>query len=741
MTISPDFEQHTAAEQEVMDVTSFPVSYTEHLNQIVIDVREVANKLEVTESSQRLQQISSALQNFKVKVGFMGSTSSGKSTTVNALLGQNFLATAEQKESVCPVCIQHEPNPGSVGNLFGREKTDYSLDLLASGAESILDCISKLNREDHKTGTTKYAELVLRAPILCLAANELTNYEVYDTPGVSEGKDSVATAQAKYTLESSAAIVLVISPSSAGLKYLTEFIDQIREAHPSFIEEQNRMLILINKYDKCFPADKNTWDPETFKNKIVKQTSVPAKQIVCFSAECALKARLWKLDLSIVDECLHISSYAYLHNTPVGKDIGHLREYTPENVKRLVDVYERFSRIHEVEDKLCEALFSSSLIVLLKSSVGDTCCEIDKLKSYVLIKIEKLQEEMDKILHLIEQINEFINYHCRNTIFSSLDIVLQDYRENLKTNASSLREKIQDEYQRVESSLNKQYDTEEELQTGVFSARNEIIRFTNEEIKKLWDGSIQQIKSELKLKLGSLLSKLKQDDHFPDHESLNFESVSPDRLLESLSFPPAKQPEFINEEDLDTLILPLNVPRQRSETRKEIILGWPRFLFFGPRHKFTKHSTVLVDYTATVYELNVDSLRQAFETFASDCADFITYELDTKEQMNELSKMFLKELQNVSEVSKKELTDSLNSKLELQKVFEEEIKLLDGKRQELHRALSPLLPKQSVDRVLTSSGAMLKVPASHTQSSTSKSTLYQGQLGCVLKISFGYIFF
>ena len=126
----------------------------------------------------------------------------------------------------------------------------------------------------------------------------MTHYEIYDTPGVSEQTESVATTQAIHVLKDSAAIILVISPGCADDKNLTDFRDQIEQSHPNILEEKNRIIVLINKYDLCFPSSQTirtcTWDPETFREKISSQIKVPAKSILCVSAKYALMGRIWK---------------------------------------------------------------------------------------------------------------------------------------------------------------------------------------------------------------------------------------------------------------------------------------------------------------------------------------------------------------------------------------------------------------------------------------------------------------
>ena len=682
---------------------------THILNQIIIAIKGVADGLKATESSERLLQISSDLQHFVVKVGFIGLTNSGKSTTLNALLGQNFLPTAEQRETVCPVHIQHDSSQNHPGILYGRSKTNNRLAKLESGSQSIRSKIKELNKKAHKVGETGYAELVLRAPILCLAGKEMTKYEIYDTPGVSERKESVATTQANHALKGTAAVVLVISPDSADFENLTDFTDQIKQAHPSMMEEQSRIVVLINKHDKCYLVDEivetYTWDPDTLKQNIGEQIAVPPEQIICFSALFALKARMLKQDPSAYKKSTYKTLHAKLSKTPEGNDIDSLKKCLAKPEK-LIDACEKFSNVVAVEKVLCEKLFSNEQ-VLLKSSVDDSCCEIDKIKAAIVEKIEGLEIEMNKLEYLIKQINEFLNDCCRNSIFSSLDNTLQNCKEILKEKALNLESEINSkasEKVASDSSLQGQYGKIEDLRDRIKNKRSELQRFTEASIKELWNSGIQEMKRKLTMELETVLSKLKKDlvaTHFSGH--FNFESVDPVQLLKSCSFPLVIQPALdqfadISDAAMDTLVLRRTVTKQRNETKEGRVSTGRKFLIAGPRTHKTYHYNVVADYEATEYEVDRGGFTETFKQLAKGSANFVYKNLETvlNEQTSELSQMFLNKLQQISKQPLKALNDELEKKVKDCQELDEQTKFLDTKRKELTSVLSQMHSQPSL---------------------------------------------
>ena len=705
-----------------------------YLNQVIATLKRLLESIELLELEQfrsKLEQVFSALLNFKIKVGFIGLTNSGKSTTLNALLGQNFLPIAAQRETVCPVCIIHDPKPSNFAKLSGRTEDNRLDDLhCESNAKSVRAKIRELNKEDRKVCKTQYTELVLHAPIFCLDKKEMSNYELYDTPGICEGNESVATIQAKTLFEELSTVILVISPDSADLKNLSDLIKRIKETYPDMIKDQNRILVLINKYDRCYSDDAtietSTWDPKTLKDKIAKQTTVPPEQIIYFSAWCALEARLWRSDPSVYNKTKHGMTYDFLCSKGKKEKIHSLKKYTSKNAKKLVKVYERFSQIHKVEEKLCEAIFNNRLAVLLKKSLEDTCHVIDNAKKSIYERKESLKNDMDELNSLIQRINEFLNDHCRNSVSSSLDNALKNYRENLKTSTSALMEGIRSEARRVVLSLHGQFETKDELKTRVITTRTGVVQFIEARIEELWNRCIQDTKVKLRSQLQQIVSKLKQDIVIARlTDNLNFQDVaSPDRLVESLSFSSVQQPSFrssISDTAMDALILPRTVIRQKNVNKERSVSGGRKYGFFGARRKIKIPYNEVVNYEAKVHELNMASFVRAFEQIASESADFVcnALELDITKQTTRLSQSFMSELKQISEHPLRTLKKTLDLKRKQHQDFDEKVKYLDERHQEFSSAVDQLLSQQGSGQGSSQSGT-LEAPAFTTQLSTSE---------------------
>ena len=680
--------------------------FLEYLSQIITAVNRIADDLKATNSSKRLQHIHSALLDFKLKVGFIGLTNSGKSTILNALLGQNFLPASAQRESVCPVCIQHDSHPDKPVELSGRIKSDNSLNSLAKGVEFIRTCISSLNKEDRERGDTQYDELVLSAPVLCLHDEKVTHFEFYDMPGVSEKEGSAATTKAKNTLEGSAAIVLVISPDSVDFKNLTDFIKQLKLVHPNIMKEQNRMLVLISKYDLCYDSEETletyTWDPDVLREKVAKQISVPAKQVLCISAKSALKARIWKQNLSAVDKRTFRTSHALLFNTPMEDELESLEEFKPENVEKLANIYERFSRFEEFEKVLCKKLLSNDLVILLESTLDDCCCEINKMKAAVLEEIKNQRRKKNKLMRLIRQINDILKNHCDSIIDPSLENVRQNYEENLVANVLNLKSEITSEAATRMPLLRGQFNSKDELIQHLSMVYNEMVQFSTTCIKEQLEAGITEMRNKLEECSKHLLDRLKEDvTRAFLSEYLHIECIDLSKLIESFSAVQVEQPfasieQFtsIQCEDMKSHVIAHTVTRQRNVPKLHRVSMGRKYGKFGPLQRKYVQISVAENYKTTVYEVNDEGFNEALRKLATDSANHVRDTLTNilEEQIDNLSKTLTTELQQLSEQPLQRLQKSeLEGIVRGQDNSEKIVEYLENKYKELSNAIQEKL--------------------------------------------------
>ena len=674
----------------------------ECLRQIVLAVKTEADELNETDSSDQLQKISSALLNFRVTVGFVGLTNSGKSTILNALLGFKFLPSSLQRQSVCPVCIKHDSqseDPKCPGKLYGLAKTKKTY--LASGVQSIRESISEMNESDRLRKATEYDELILHAPIACLSESqhEITNFDLYDIAGVSEGNESIATACANKSLRDSAAIILVIGADTVSTNDLTDLVERLKKDHPNIIWEKHRMCVLINKYDMCYEDDDtDNWDPKTLSVKIAEQTGVPPEQIEYCCAKLGLISRQWRHDK--VTKEMYKRGYGLLSalsNPPVEEDIDSMVVFSPANVAKLTDILERFSRIRKVETRLLKNIFNSDLVVLLKSSGHDCIGEISKLKDAIIKKKQGLTEEISHQQSLIQQIENFLNKHCKFVVSGFLDKALQSYQEKLKADTKVLKQSIDAETSRAAINL---LDIKEDLETQIKTTCDHLRQLAELEISKLWGDCIGEIKTKLTTTLRDLLSSLKQyiaNTHPCLTSQLNFDSIHPGNLVESLSFLAVKQPAECFEK---THLTAMPITAQNDKKEKKVIslfIIGPKCIFFGEK---SVPYTDLVSHETQSHKLDTSGFTRTFDNFTSNCVTYICDNLggDLKKQTNSLMENLSTQLLQMSTPQLTKLKENLKSMKQKHNQLEQKIKLLDNKAEELSCTLNQLLSQQGLNK-------------------------------------------
>ena len=655
----------------------------------------IADDLNESDCSKQLERIATVLTSGKVQMGLVGLTNSGKSTTLNALMHLDILPSSFQRQTVSSVCIKHSPT--SPGELYGRKIASDNLSVLASGFQSVRSFIAKLNEHDRKNSII-YSDLVLHAPFPCLSRKGKIELEIFDTPGTSESSSSNVASVWSTALNNLAAIVLILSADRVFEVSQDVLLEKIQSLHPRMMEKQNRLLILINKYDMCYDGNQLSWSPAQLKANVAAYLKVPMEQVVLFSAKSALEARKWKQDPSVVNEDKYGEVYYKLRHTPEKEAVASLKDHTPENVKKLAEVLENFSQIRDVESKLLWKLCVNGREILLECAVDDSMREIAKLKSVAVEKIQAVNVELKKVSvdqqeEVICKVKQQLEGNCKKKIDESLaSLVLQAFEVQLNAITSTLDNQLVSTASGRVVRLQGQFDDKNRILQQVLGLRNDMLVFGRDKVSQAWDAGINEMKVQLTSQLRQLLQELKQDIVAAQLASyLNFESADPGKLVGALSFPAVNQPAIdqfagTNVAAVTALVVPCSVTRTRIEYRKETV-GRD---FWGNKKK--KHLPYSVQYQATVYEAKIDGLSAAFQQLASFCVTHIRSSLMTVigDQASQLSQSLWRDLQELSKQPLSMLENQLQAKKNDLSTGKETVKALEGKIQELAQAESVL---------------------------------------------------
>ncbi len=329
-----------------------------------------------TDASKQLQIVSRILVSPVSKVGIIGASNSGKSTTLNALLGSRFLPASSGGTTAHILCIKHNrefPN----GKIVGAE-----------GRKNIYDKLKDANTTQRKivrSSTTSNSGAIFELQVLIpfLSKHPDINLELYDTPGTSEGKKSPIYRDTIQTIEQMEGLLLILSQDTVLLDPTTQLVKYLREKYPLLMDpKQPRILVLVNKYDLFFgdideDGDNDTDTIEEKRLEISERIGFPLQNIVFYSAKLGLTARKWRADVASANEDQFDETKVALRRMKKAEITTLLAtDLTFEQkVEKMSDLATSASRIEEVEELIVK---SCSIFKPLKA-IDDSLNIIRKL--------------------------------------------------------------------------------------------------------------------------------------------------------------------------------------------------------------------------------------------------------------------------------------------------------------------------------------------------------------------------
>ena len=284
------------------------------------------------------------------KIGLIGATNSGKSTTLNALLRGRFLPTSSGSTTAQVLCIKHNPSIPD-GELHDLTQ-DRESKLLASGIKNIYSKLDELNKSRRAAGNTtgnvssSKLELQVRIPFLC--QQQEVNLEFYDTPGTSEDDESQIYKDARQVQDNMERLILVLSQDTALHKETADLLSRLRIRFPKLMSQES-LFVLMNKYDLFFDDEHQSLEDQMCL--ISKTVQIDNDHIVYYSAKLGLKARTWQ---ESADEDDYDDFRVQIQKMPgIKKVVRELhKKKLPfiENVKELSRIAEDSSCICSVEN-------------------------------------------------------------------------------------------------------------------------------------------------------------------------------------------------------------------------------------------------------------------------------------------------------------------------------------------------------------------------------------------------------
>ena len=678
-------------------------------------VADIAEDLKETDSSRHLQDISAHLAAGKMQAGVVGLTNSGKSTTLNALMGKEFLTTSIQAQTAAEVRIIHDreiPN----GKLLGQLTKAQNCLELACGPENIYAFLNEWN-DNIREGKVKcpYAKLLLHALIHFLECVDSIRLEICDTAGTNEVGCTAVTSKSQLALHNLCTFVIILHVQHYEGKDELEMLQKLREHHPDLQENQDRILILVNACDLVISdTNKASIKPEDIASRVqthlkkVLEIHIRIDHIIPFSAKWALKSRQWQaspgaVDEDDYDEALLLLKRAKFIDREEKKLLAEHRD-----LDRVCKQLEKVSAILTVEQKLKAMLYEKGPAILLQSTSGDSIQEIDFLIDVIDQKI-KAEDSESKQSAVCTQ----------KSFVDAINKIITEYAEKLKRLPDKILTQLAAQISAATLGLEKGIDavisrqlandlhdlskceTKQIVVDRICGVKPTITKQANVEVKTSWisileiakEAQMEQLRSIiLELKTNLALAHLTQGISSSD---ITLPTISWDQIFSTIDpnsqLPPMPTLQLqlssnsITDESLAAHIVHGEITKYKEERRK--ISGGRRYAFAGPRD--SHHYTTNVPYSVPVYSPNIPALTSAL-------SEALTTQW-VKEFEKEVKVTITKLTQEVAENATKHIGDKLAlpvSQLQLevdrrQEVLqrsEEAVKQLEGWKRQLEEA-------------------------------------------------------
>lgn len=372
--------------------------YVQSRNLVTNEAEHVPDNSSLRRTVRGLEKVGEkwAAQSFQVAV--LALVKSGKSTLINALLGDQFLPSSNAPETARIVRIRH--NPISEGPTL----TDGGC-CVAVGVRGIHDHLRSLNASLRKSQSNPVQdELVLDAPFASLAGRSLgqQKFEVLDTPGPNEAGTDVLRARVDRLLGEVDVIIYLLDYTKLKTEEEKELFARLSSMRPELLSRfSERLFFAVNKIDLensrgLSPGETRQYVADVLSTQ-VRGLNVTPDRVLLVSAEQGLLARLvegGRADEGVVrDFAKHVFGI-------LGQRKATLEKCQP-HAKELLDA----SELADLEESIVSFIYANRGRLFLQSVVDDTERHLSSFDNYLRTTSRALQiglKELERHVNRLE---------------------------------------------------------------------------------------------------------------------------------------------------------------------------------------------------------------------------------------------------------------------------------------------------------------------------------------------------
>lgn len=347
-----------------------------------------------------LEKIDRKLKNQKFQVAVMALMKSGKSTLLNAWIGEEYLPSASDAETVQVIRIEHDEHKIE-GQLFSPKN-----EIIAHSSEKVRDAIRTINEKGRKNKEFIDEELTLQVSLSSIKEKFQDNilFTILDTPGTNE-KLPIVEESIKQLINTVDVVIYLMDFTKLDFENETKILDNLKQLRNTLVTDKNRLFFVINKIDELDRNDKekglNSEEDivKLVKERYLKKENFHQHTIIPVSAKRALLARL------MLSNKAEESQKEDFYIKAFGEEFDR-EDLTPKMIEKAANSQFKKSGFELLEKEILQVLFEKGNTILLKSVIED----IERCFKQVFndLSIEKggLETKEVDIQRTINQVND-----------------------------------------------------------------------------------------------------------------------------------------------------------------------------------------------------------------------------------------------------------------------------------------------------------------------------------------------
>lgn len=356
----------------------------------------------IDDFAKELKRIDQKFKTKKFQVAVLALIKSGKSTLLNACIGQEFLPANSQAETMSIVRLKHKEGEKE-GILTDGDKK-------VKGIEYIRAYLKNLNESARVENKAIKTELTLEVELDIWKDKKLGEYQfdILDTPGVNEaGVDTLFSTVEKLIKETDV-IIYLLDFTKLKTKDEDNIFADIKKYRENLLADyKDRLFFVVNKFDLQDRHDRERqMDEKKLKlhvqNLLQKQNiEVETNKIVVLMAKRAFECRAVKNDVCTKEQLYDFKDWAY------GFGNGD-KKIAQSSLNKKADVLIKQTGLSALEKAIFDTIYSKRATIFFQSIKDDLSRWCDMVANQLNTSLATLQKDKIEIDSLKNKVDKIV---------------------------------------------------------------------------------------------------------------------------------------------------------------------------------------------------------------------------------------------------------------------------------------------------------------------------------------------